>query len=86
MEVNGQFHALPAALSLGKEPVVSTGQEAVWAPELKKNPFPCQKLNPGHLAHSLVTSHKFKELVCQECQLLRNFYFDRGYFLDFHIP
>jgi hypothetical protein len=31
MEVSGQLHA-PAALTLGKEPPVSIGQEAAWAP------------------------------------------------------
>jgi hypothetical protein len=30
--MSGQLHA-PAALLSGKEPLVSTGQEAVWAPE-----------------------------------------------------
>jgi len=32
MEVSGQLHA-PAALSPGKEPLVSIVQEAGWAPE-----------------------------------------------------
>jgi hypothetical protein len=32
MEVSGQFHA-PAALPPGKQPPVSIGQEAGWAPE-----------------------------------------------------
>jgi hypothetical protein len=32
MEVSGQFHA-PAALPQGKEPLVSIGKEAGWAPE-----------------------------------------------------
>jgi hypothetical protein len=32
MEVNGQLHA-PSALLPGKEPLVSIGQEAGWAPE-----------------------------------------------------
>jgi hypothetical protein len=32
MEVSGQLH-VPAALPLGKEPTVPTGQEAGWAPE-----------------------------------------------------
>jgi hypothetical protein len=32
MEVSGQLHA-PAALPPGKEPLVSIGQEAGWAPE-----------------------------------------------------
>jgi hypothetical protein len=33
MEVSGQLHA-PAALSLGKQPLVPTVQEAGWTPEL----------------------------------------------------
>jgi hypothetical protein len=32
MEVNGQLHA-PATLLPGKEPLVSIGNEAGWAPE-----------------------------------------------------
>jgi hypothetical protein len=33
MEVSDQLHAL-APLPTGKEPVVNTGQDAGWAPEL----------------------------------------------------
>jgi hypothetical protein len=32
MEVSGQIHA-PAALPPGKEPLVTTGKEAGWAPD-----------------------------------------------------
>jgi hypothetical protein len=46
MEVSGQIHA-PAALTQGKEPLVATEWEAVWASEIvwmwwkrEKNPTP----------------------------------------------
>jgi len=60
MEVSDQLHAL-AALPLGKEPMVPTGQETGWAPEAvwtqwkKKNSQPLwgiKSLNPNHPAHS----------------------------------
>jgi hypothetical protein len=52
MEMSGQLHA-PAALPLGKEPLVPIGQEAGWAPEpfwtrwfREKFPAPTGNLTP----------------------------------------
>jgi len=58
MEVNGQLHA-PAALLLGKEPMVSTvWVDQNWSGHGGKKTLLCpsQELKPVHPVHRLVTT------------------------------